>query len=186
MEAASRTTYAATRPVISRPKSPEMHNHRRSNIPVENSTALAAMLPFGKGLGLDRPALRTGLTCATRINQSDFSTGTCSLVLNELDELAPRGVVNGTGQHPSLEPDQVEVFKSNRAIAETLDSELCPKSASGLSDFRCRSWYTLPSTLRTGSSRFGLAQKFFLGLGLIDHALDYGLKQRILGLEVVE
>ena len=98
-------------------KGPLMHDDRRRHITVEDSAAFAAVRSLPQGFGFDPPAFRAGLGCASRIDQNDISTGTRSLVLDETDQLAPRGIVNGTGQHPTLEPGQVEILKGDCAVA---------------------------------------------------------------------
>src|SRR3954447_8573573 len=86
---------------VSRRKSecPEMHNLRRRHVPVENRTAIAAMLPLGPSLGLDRPALRTGLRGSARIDQNNLPPSVCSFVGEHRGQLRPRGVVDRLGQH---------------------------------------------------------------------------------------
>ena len=87
----------------SRPQSCPMQNDlRRRYIPVQDASAIAAVHPFRESLGLDCAAIRTGLAGAARIDQHDRPTGTFSLEGRELDELGPRGGVDGTGKHPTL------------------------------------------------------------------------------------
>ena len=91
----------------SRPRGcPVQHDLRRSHVTIEDAAAVAAMHPFREALGLDCAAIRTCLAGAARIDQHDRPTGTFSLEGRELDELGPRGVVDGTGQHPTLRTSQ--------------------------------------------------------------------------------
>jgi hypothetical protein len=90
-----------------------MHNLCRRHVPVENRTAIAAMLPLGQSLGLDRPALRTGLRGSARIDQNNLPPSVCSFVGEHRGQLRPRGVVNRLGQHRAGQRLHVEVFQGN-------------------------------------------------------------------------
>src|SRR5215204_1689020 len=80
-------------------KSPVMHDPCRRYVPVENSAALAAMLPLGQSLSLDRPTFRARLRGSTRIDQNNLSPSVCSFVGEHRGQLRPCGVVNRLGEH---------------------------------------------------------------------------------------
>lgn len=111
------TPLAYVAKAVSRPKSSLMHDHRGSNVSVQNRAAFAGMGSSREGFCFDRPALRAGLRSAARIDQYDISTSVCSFVLNKLDKDGPRGVVNGPGEHTFLQPSHIKVFKRNPLIA---------------------------------------------------------------------
>ena len=82
---------------------PEVHNLRCSNVPVENATALAAVLALGERLGSDDPALGARLRSAAWIDFHKLDPGTCGLVVEHCGQLRPRGVVNMFRQHAAGE-----------------------------------------------------------------------------------
>lgn len=90
-----------------------MHDHRRSNIPVEISSAFAAVPSLDKRFGFNRSALRAGLRSATRIDFNQFDTSVFSFVSKVVDDLSPRGVVNVLGMHPASQAFDVELFNSD-------------------------------------------------------------------------
>jgi len=57
---------------------PEVHNLRCSNVPVENATALAAVLALGQRLGSDDPALGARLRSTAWIDFHKLDPGTCN------------------------------------------------------------------------------------------------------------
>lgn len=100
-----------------RSECPLMNDASRGHIAIHNATAVAAVHSLAQLLRLDRPAIGTGLGRAARVDQLHFGTGTCSLVRRELDECAPRSVVNRPGKHPPLEPGHIEVFEGDALVA---------------------------------------------------------------------
>lgn len=100
-----------------RSECPQVNDASRGHIAIHNAAAVAAVHSLAQLLRLDRPAIGTGLGRAARIDHLHFGTGTCSLVRRELDECAPRGVVNRPGEHPPLEPGHVEVFEGDAVVA---------------------------------------------------------------------
>jgi hypothetical protein len=103
--------------IPARTECPEMHNLSRRNVAIQNAAAVTAVHPFVQSLWFDRAAFRARLACSARIDENDMGTGAFSLIPDELDELRPRGVVNGPGQHSALEPGHVEVFKGDAPVA---------------------------------------------------------------------
>ena len=85
----------------------------RSNIAIEGTPAVAAVHPLSQRLASDRPTLRARLACASRVDQLQRATGAFCLVADVLDELVPRGVVHGLGQHPAGHPFDVQVLHRN-------------------------------------------------------------------------
>ena len=103
----------------SRAESGQMqHDTGRGNVSVEDASAITAVLPFGERLRLDRSAFRASLGRPSRIDQLDFDTGAFSLVSDMLDELGPRGVVYGLGEHPAGQADDIQIL--HREVREAV------------------------------------------------------------------
>jgi len=92
-----------------------MHDHRRSNVPVESATAVAAVLSFGQRFSGDGPALGAHLGSPTGIDFDEFATGAFSLVAKHRDDLRPRGIMNVLGEHPGSQAFDIKFFDSNSA-----------------------------------------------------------------------
>jgi endonuclease YncB( thermonuclease family) len=95
---------------------PLKDDHCRGNVAVDVTSAVADVASLRQPLGADRPAIGARLTCAAWIDQNNAPTGTFRLVGRELDELAPRGIVNGPGQYSTLEPGEVKVFEGDQSV----------------------------------------------------------------------
>lgn len=91
---------------------PHQHDLRSRDIAIENTSAFAAMYPFGESLAFDRATFRACLAAAARIDQHQNATGTFSLVTDVLNELRPRGVVNRLGKHSCRQSFDIQVLHS--------------------------------------------------------------------------
>lgn len=96
-----------------------MHDHRRSNVSIENTSAITAVCALGQRLCVDGPALRAGLGSAARIDQDELDPGACSLVVEHRGQLCPRSIVDVLGEHPARHAFDVEIF--NRDTTEAVD-----------------------------------------------------------------
>lgn len=97
-----------------RPKvGPLQYDPSCRHVSVKGTPTFATMFSDGEWLSFDRTAFGADLTCPARIDQHDHGTGACSLVLNELDELRPRGVVDGFSEHSARQPRDVQVLHSD-------------------------------------------------------------------------
>jgi len=82
-------------------------------------SAVAAVLPVSERLGGDRATFWAGLGGPSWIDQPDVDTGAFSLVSDMLEELGPRGVVDGLGEHPAGQADDIELL--HRDVREAID-----------------------------------------------------------------
>lgn len=96
-----------------------MHDYRRSNVTVENASAITAVCALGQRLDCDSPAFRARLGSSARIDKLDLTASIRSFVGDQRDELSPRGVVHILGEHSSRKAFDIEVFE--RDASETVD-----------------------------------------------------------------
>ena len=116
---------------------PHQHDTSRRNISVKGASAFAAMFPFSERLALDRAALRACLRSPARINQHHDATGAFCLVANMLDDLVPRGVMHGFGEHPCRQSLDVQVLKGDvRMLVHESPRELVREVPPLVSDVR--------------------------------------------------
>lgn len=96
-----------------------MHDHRRSNVPVQRAAAFAAVLSDRERFNGDDPALGARLGSSSRIDHHDLTASVCSFVGDQSSQLSPRGVVHMLRQHSASEALNVQIF--NRNTPEAVD-----------------------------------------------------------------
>lgn len=130
-----------------------MHDHRRSNVSIENTPAITAVYALGQRLYGDGPTFRARLGSSPRVDFDQFGTSVRSFVPQHRNELPPRGVVNGLRKHTASEPLDVQVF--DRDAAKTVDDRatlLVQKVAAGIGDvclMSCHGGLALAANLRS-------------------------------------
>jgi hypothetical protein len=97
------------------PEGAIMHDHRRSNITIENKPAFAAVFAFVKRLDDDQRAVWACPGSTTRIHKHDLNTGACSFVDQHVYQHAPRGIVDGLGKHAASQGCYIESLQSDPA-----------------------------------------------------------------------
>lgn len=130
-----------------------MNDHCRSNVPVENTAAIAAVHALDQCLCGDRSALRAGLRSPARIDADELAPGSLSLVCEHLNQLRPRGVVDVLGEHSGRQAFDVEVFDRYPAeAADYIAANLVQGIAPSIGDARlelCKSALALGSDVRS-------------------------------------
>ena len=147
-----------------------MHDHRRSNITIENASARTAVCALGERFLGDSIALRALLARSPRVDFDELATGAFSLVADQRNELPPRGIMNGLRKHPACEAFDVEIF--DRDATEAIDdctTLLVQEVAAGAGDvrlMRCDGELALAADVRASlapSERTLKATKLALG-----------------------
>lgn len=92
-----------------------MHDHRRSNVSIEDAPAFAAVHPFIKRLLGDRPAFGASLGSSARFDLNNFATSICSFVAQHQDEHSPRGVVHFFGERTRRKSFDTQILDGNMA-----------------------------------------------------------------------
>lgn len=116
-----------------------MHNHRRSNVPVENTSARTAVRALGQRFLRDGPAFGARLGGSSRINHHDLAASIRSFVGGHRGQLSPRGVINMLRQHSASEAFRVEVFERDASEAiDELTAFFVQKVATGSTNVRLK------------------------------------------------
>jgi hypothetical protein len=96
-----------------------VNHHRRSNVPVENATAVTAVCVLTSCLGCYLSTFRALLGGSPRIDLNKLDISICSFVFEHCGQLRPRGISNMLGQITPGQAFDVKIL--NPDPTETLD-----------------------------------------------------------------
>ena len=84
------------------------------NVPILNRPAAGAVVDaIAQRLRRHPSAAVAFLGSSTRIDHRDQTTSICGFVVGERDQLAPRGIEYGLGEHAARQPSDVQVLEGD-------------------------------------------------------------------------
>jgi len=114
-----------------------MHDRRSSNVTVENASARTAVRTLGQRFRGDRVALRAFSAGSSWVDFDQFATGAFSLIANERNELAPRGIIDRLRKNAAGEALNVQSLDRDATKAvNDLSGVLVQEVAAGIGNVR--------------------------------------------------
>lgn len=90
--------------------------HGSIHIPIKHKAAGAAVNPIGKCFRVNRAASRAGLAGIGRVHQFHSLASVFSFVRQAVNELAPRCIVDGLGEHPARQPLHIQILQHDAVV----------------------------------------------------------------------
>ena len=99
----------------------------RVNVAILNRPAAGAVVDaVAQRLRRHQSAAVAFLGSSARVDLRDQTTSICGFVVGERDQLAPRGIEYGLGEHAARQPGDVQVLEGDvRVLVDQIAGELC-------------------------------------------------------------